>query len=123
MSDLPEKRTETVFDDFKKAYTPTQAFVESNRCLYCYDAPCIQACPTEIDVPKFIRRIANGNVKGAARAIFDSNIMGMSCARVCPVEVLCVGSCVYNDADVPPIQIGKLQRYATDMAFENPLQI
>lgn len=111
-------RTESVFEDFKKPYTTTQALVEANRCLYCYDAPCITACPTGIDIPKFIRRIANDNTKGAANAIFDSNILGMSCARVCPVEVLCVGSCVYNDADVPPIQIGKLQRFATDKAFE-----
>ena len=118
MSKVPESRTETVFEDFKKPYTKTQALVEANRCLYCYDAPCITACPTSIDIPKFIRRIANDNTKGAAKAIFDSNILGMSCARVCPVEVLCVGSCVYNDADVPPIQIGKLQRYATDQAFE-----
>ena len=118
MSSLPEKRSETVFKDFKKPYNKTQALVEANRCLYCYDAPCITACPTSIDIPQFIRRIANDNVKGAAKSIFDSNIMGMSCARVCPVEVLCVGSCVYNREDVPPIQIGKLQRYATDTAFE-----
>jgi dihydropyrimidine dehydrogenase (NAD+) subunit PreT len=119
MSKVPENRTETVFEDFKKPYTTTQALVEANRCLYCYDAPCITACPTGIDIPQFIRRIANDNTKGAAKTIFDSNILGMSCARVCPVEVLCVGSCVYNDADVPPIQIGKLQRYATDQAFED----
>lgn len=118
MSKLPADRSESVFKDFKKPYNKTQAFVESNRCLYCYDAPCITACPTSIDVPQFIRRIANDNVKGAARTIFDSNILGMSCARVCPVEVLCVGACVYNNEDVPPIQIGKLQRYATDQAFE-----
>ena len=116
MSKIPDNRTESVFEDFP--YTTTQALVEANRCLYCYDAPCITACPTGIDIPKFIRRIANDNTKGAANAIFDSNILGMSCARVCPVEVLCVGSCVYNDADVPPIQIGKLQRFATDQAFE-----
>ena len=122
MSKVPEKRSEEVFEDFKKPYNTTQALVEANRCLYCYDAPCITACPTSIDIPKFIRRIANDNVKGAAKAIFDSNILGMSCARVCPVEVLCVGSCVYNDAEVPPIQIGKLQRYATDTAFEEEWQ-
>lgn len=118
MSTLPDKRTESVFEDFKQPYTTTQALVEANRCLYCYDAPCITACPTGINIPQFIRRIANDNTKGAAHSIFDSNILGMSCARVCPVEVLCVGSCVYNDADVPPIQIGKLQRFATDKAFE-----
>ena len=118
MSKLPTDRSESVFVDFKKAYSSNQAVVEANRCLYCYDAPCITACPTSIDIPKFIRRIANDNVKGAAKAIFDANILGMSCARVCPVEVLCVGSCVYNNTDTPPIQIGKLQRYATDTAFD-----
>ncbi len=115
---LPEDRAEAVFEDFKRAYTDEQARAEANRCLYCYDAPCIQSCPTGIDVPTFIRRIANENVSGAAQTIFDSNILGMSCARVCPVETLCVGSCVYNHMDSPAIQIGKLQRYATDAAFE-----
>ena len=122
MPTIPAKRTESTFVDFKKPYSTTQALVEANRCLYCYDAPCIKACPTSINIPQFIRRIANDNTKGAAKSIFDSNILGMSCARVCPVEVLCVGSCVYNDADVPPIQIGKLQRFATDQAFEQGWQ-
>lgn len=115
---LPSDRSESVFKDFKKPYTDEQARAEANRCLYCYDAPCIQSCPTGIDVPTFIRRIANDNISGAAKTIFDSNILGMSCARVCPVETLCVGSCVYNNMGSPPIQIGKLQRYATDAAFE-----
>ncbi len=118
MSKLPPDRSETVFSDFKPAYTKNQAAVEANRCLYCNDAPCITACPTSIDIPEFIRKIATGNTKGSARTIFDSNILGMSCARVCPVEVLCVGDCVYNEMGVPPIQIGKLQRYATDAAFD-----
>ncbi|MCA9567806.1 MAG: FAD-dependent oxidoreductase, partial [Myxococcales bacterium] len=111
-------RDEVVFEDYKPAYSLQQAIAEAERCLYCYDAPCIRACPTTIDIPTFIRKIATGNVKGSARTIFDSNILGMSCARVCPVEVLCVGDCVYNHQDTPPIQIGKLQRFATDMAFE-----
>ncbi len=115
---LPVARAESVFEDFKPAYTPEQATIEANRCLFCSDAPCIQACPTHIDIPQFIRKIATGNVKGSARTIFDANILGMSCARVCPVEVLCVGDCVYNEMGVPPIQIGKLQRYSTDRAFE-----
>ncbi len=117
MDDLPHGRSEAVFDDYKPAYTTNQARVEANRCLYCHDAPCIKACPTSIDIPTFIRKIATENVRGSARTIFDSNILGMSCARVCPVEVLCVGDCVYNEMGVPPIQIGKLQRYATDEAF------
>lgn len=118
MSKLPEDRTETAFGDYKEAYTPNQAVVEANRCLYCADAPCIKSCPTSIDIPEFIRKIATGNVKGSAKTIFESNILGMSCARVCPVEVLCVGDCVYNEMGVPPIEIGRLQRYSTDAAFE-----
>jgi len=118
MSDLPEQRSESVFADFKSAYTPAQAAVEANRCLYCNDAPCITACPTSIDIPEFIRKIATGNVEGSAGTIFRSNVLGMSCARVCPVETLCVGDCVYNHMGVPPIQIGKLQRYATDVAYD-----
>ncbi len=112
------KRAEAVFEDAKPAFSLQEAKVESNRCLYCYDAPCIKACPTEIDIPEFIRKIGTGNVEGAARTIFESNVLGMSCARVCPVEVLCVGDCVHNHQDVPPIQIGRLQRFATDAAFE-----
>jgi glutamate synthase (NADPH/NADH) small chain len=111
-------RSESVFSDFKPEYTAQQAAVEANRCLYCSDAPCTIKCPTHIDVPEFVRKIATGNLKGSARTIFESNILGMSCARVCPVEVLCVGDCVYNAMGVPPIQIGKLQRFATDQAFE-----
>ncbi len=117
MSKIAKERAENVFTDFKAPYTPQQALVEANRCLYCADAPCIKACPTGIEIPEFIRKIATGNLKGSARTIFDSNILGMSCARVCPVEVLCVGDCVYNEMGVPPIQIGKLQRFSTDHAF------
>ena len=119
MTQLPRDRAESVFEDYKPAYTPAQAAVEANRCLFCLDAPCIVACPTGIDIPQFIRKIATGNVRSSAKTIFDSNILGMSCARVCPVEVLCVGDCVYNRMGQSPIQIGKLQRYATDAAFDN----
>lgn len=122
MSRPASVRAETVFDDLKPAYTPAQAFAEANRCLYCSDAPCITACPTRIDIPEFIRKIATDNVKGSARTIFEANILGMSCARVCPVEVLCVGSCVYNVMGVPPIQIGKLQRFSTDAAYDKGWQ-
>jgi len=118
MGRVPDDRAEAVFEDYKAAYSLQQAIAESERCLYCFDAPCIQACPTGIDIPTFIRKIATGNLKGSAKTIFDSNILGMSCARVCPVEVLCVGDCVYNREDSPPIQIGKLQRFATDRAYE-----
>jgi dihydropyrimidine dehydrogenase (NAD+) subunit PreT len=117
-SKVEPKRSENVFEDFKPAYSVNQAMVEANRCLYCEGAPCITACPTHINIPEFIRKIATGNVKASAKTIFEANILGMSCARVCPVETLCVGDCVYNEMDVPPIQIGKLQRFATDQAFE-----
>ncbi len=119
MSRLPEGRTEQAFDEYKPPYNALQAEVEANRCLFCYDAPCIKACPTAIDIPGFIRKIATGNVRGSANTIFQANILGASCARVCPVEVLCVGDCVYNEMGVLPIQIGRLQRFATDAAYAN----
>ena len=114
---LPEGRAESGFGDFKPALSPAQALAEANRCLYCVDAPCVQKCPTAIDIPEFIRKISTGNLKGSARTILDANILGMSCARVCPVDVLCVGACVYNEMDAPPIAIGRLQRHATDAAL------
>jgi glutamate synthase (NADPH/NADH) small chain len=114
---LPGDRSESIFEDYKGEYARDQAIVEANRCLYCTDAPCVRACPTHIEIPQFIRKIATDNVEGSARTIFEQNILGMSCARVCPVEVLCVGDCVYNHMGQPPIQIGKLQRYATDRAY------
>lgn len=94
------------------------ALVEANRCLFCFDAPCVKACPTSINIPKFIKQISTENIKGSARTIFESNIMGAGCGRVCPVEKLCEGSCVYNLLDEPPIPIAKLQRYSTEMAME-----
>src|SRR3989441_12661715 len=95
-------------------YAPHEAIIEAHRCLFCYDAPCIQACPTGIDVPQFIRQIGTGNVTGAAKTILNANILGHSCARVCPTAVLCEGACVLNMEHKRPIDIGKLQRYAVD---------
>ncbi|MBM4342185.1 MAG: FAD-dependent oxidoreductase [Deltaproteobacteria bacterium] len=119
---LPEDRGESPFSDYKVAYTPTQAVAEANRCLFCSDAPCMNACPTHIDVAQFIRKIGSGNDRGSAKTILDANILGMSCARVCPVETLCVGACVYNTLGHPPIQIGRLQRYVTDRALHENWQ-
>ncbi|MCS7064177.1 MAG: NAD(P)-dependent oxidoreductase [Methylacidiphilales bacterium] len=95
-------------------YTDQQARVEASRCLYCFDAPCVQSCPTGIDVPAFIRRIAEGNPRGAARVILEANILGASCSRVCPTTVLCEGACVVAQKEGDPVKIGRLQRYATD---------
>ncbi len=106
------------FSEVHPGLTPTEAMDESNRCLFCYDAPCIQACPTGIDIPSFIKKIATGNLKGSARVIMDANPVGATCARVCPTEQLCEGACVLNDAS-KPIQIGLLQRYATDAAIRS----
>jgi len=117
MSALPEDRLETRLPDKAPLYTRGEAITEANRCIYCSDAPCVQACPTSIDIPTFIHKIATDNVKGSARTIFASNLLGYSCARVCPVEVLCAGSCVYNEWGRPPIEIGRLQRYATEEAL------
>lgn len=88
------------------------ALTEASRCINCYDAPCIHACPTNINIPQFISRIANDDLEGASQSILESNILGYSCATVCPVEVLCEGSCVYNNLEDPPIRIGDLQKYA-----------
>lgn len=98
--------------------TAHAAAVEADRCLYCYDAPCTHACPTHIDVPRFIKKIATGNLRGSAATIYASNLLGATCARVCPVQELCEGACVLG-ADHKPIAIGRLQRYAMDHAREN----
>ena len=90
---LPPGRLEEQFEDKKPRYDAAEATAEANRCLYCSDAPCIAACPTGIDVPTFIHKIATGNVKGAARTILTANLLGASCAQACPVEVLCAGAC------------------------------
>ncbi|MBL9213925.1 MAG: NAD(P)-dependent oxidoreductase [Opitutaceae bacterium] len=111
---LPADALAANFAEIKPPLRPQEALVEASRCLYCFDAPCIMACPTGIDVPTFIRKIAQGNPAGAARTILTANILGASCARVCPTEVLCEGACVLEDRDEQPIQIGRLQRYATD---------
>ena len=108
------------FDDAHPALTRSQALIEAERCYYCYDAPCINACPTSIDIPSFIQRIAQDNNRGAAREILEANPLGGMCARVCPTEVLCEQACVRNSHEEKPVEIGALQRYATDAYFAAP---
>jgi glutamate synthase (NADPH/NADH) small chain len=117
--ELAGDRLESRLPDKKPLFTEAEARAEADRCLYCADAPCIKACPTSIDIPTFIKKIATGNVRGSARTILDQNVLGYSCARVCPVEVLCQGSCVYEGWQHKPIAIGRLQRYATEHQGES----
>lgn len=119
----PEEYTENFSDIHPPFDKKEAALVEANRCLFCYDAPCTKSCPTSIDVPKFIKQITTENSKGSAHTIFQSNIFGGGCSRVCPVEKLCEGSCVYNLMHEDPIPIAKLQRYATDRAIKEKWQL
>lgn len=105
------------FSPKKPLMSDNEAHYESSRCLYCYDAPCINACPTGIDIPLFIRQINDGNKEGAAKTIYESNWLGHACGNVCPTEELCEGACVYNHQDVKPIEIGRLQAHATDQVI------
>ena len=107
------------FPDLHPPFDATAAVVEAHRCLYCFDAPCTAACPTHIDVPKFIKRIANGNLEGSAHAILDANILGASCARACPVDVLCEGACVLHRYNRQPIAIARLQRFAMESLYNS----
>ncbi|WP_210542843.1 NAD(P)-dependent oxidoreductase [Rhodoferax sp. PAMC 29310] len=108
------------FSDATPRFTQAQAVLEAERCLYCYDAPCVTACPTSIDVPSFIKRIADGNLRGSAHAILDANPLGGMCARVCPTENLCEAVCVRNTQEGVPVAIGRLQRHAVDALMESP---
>ena len=107
------------FADASPPLTQAQALLEAERCLYCYDAPCATACPTSIDVPSFIKRIADGNLRGSARTILEANPLGGMCARVCPTENLCEAVCVRNTQEGKPVQIGRLQRHAVDALMES----
>ena len=118
-----EQYAENFSDIHPPFETKDAALVEANRCLFCYDAPCMKSCPTGIDVPKFIKQIATENIKGSAHTIFVSNIMGAGCSKVCPVEKLCEGACVYNFMEEEPIAIAKLQRYSTGIAMHKNWQL
>lgn len=121
---LTKEQYEQNFSDIHPPFENiTAAQVEANRCLFCYDAPCTKSCPTSINVPKFIKQISTDNIKGSAHTIFTSNIMGAGCSKVCPVEKLCEGACVYNLLEEKPIEIAKLQRYSTEQAMKNNWQL
>ena len=121
---LTQEQYEENFANIRPSFeNKTAAVVEASRCLFCYDAPCTKSCPTHIDVPKFIKQITTDNVKGSAHTIFTSNIMGAGCSKVCPVEKLCEGACVYNLLEEEPIQIARLQQYSTSMAMEKKWQL
>ena len=119
---LSAQQIEANYADLNPQLTGHQAAVEAARCLFCHDAPCTEACPTGIDIPGFIRKISTGNTRGAAVTILSENIMGGTCANVCPVEELCEQVCVRNTAEDQPVRIGRLQRYATDHLFERGIQ-
>ncbi|HLF31450.1 MAG TPA: FAD-dependent oxidoreductase, partial [Xanthomonadales bacterium] len=119
---LPAERMAVNFADMHPPLNEMQASAEAARCLFCFDAPCTSACPTGIDIPGFIRKISTGNLRGAAVTILEENIMGGTCANVCPVEELCEAVCVKHTAEHKPVTIGRLQRYATDHLFREGIQ-
>ena len=114
---LPIEEYEKNFADLHPPLTPNSAVAEANRCLYCYDSPCMKACPTHIDISTFIKKISTGNLLGSAKTILESNWIALTCAKACPVNILCEGACVYNEKGEKPIEIGKLQRFAMDNYF------
>lgn len=122
MSEFTKPSTQAEFEanfrQIKPLMSETEAYYESSRCLFCYDAPCVNACPTGIDIPLFIRQINSKNDLGAAKTIYDANYFGFACGKVCPTEVLCEGACVYNHSGVKPIEIGRLQSYAAAKALD-----
>ena len=123
MTNIPRSAARTnALDELLPPLTRNEAAVEAARCLMCYDAPCTHACPTHIDIPKFIKKIATENLRGSARTILESNLLGATCARVCPVQELCEGACVLG-AEHKPIAIGRLQRHAMDFVYKNGVRL
>lgn len=114
---MQAQQFEAAFAEIHPPFAAQEALVEANRCLFCVDAPCTGACPTHIDVPRFIKKIASGNLRGSAVTILESNILGLSCSRVCPVDILCEGACVMHRYNKLPIEIGRLQRHAMDYFY------
>ncbi|MEM7433283.1 MAG: dihydropyrimidine dehydrogenase, partial [Pseudomonadota bacterium] len=120
---LEKTEIDNNFRDLHPALSQAEALIEADRCYFCYDAPCTTACPTGIDIPGFIQRIRSKNLRGSAHTILEENIMGGMCARVCPTEVLCEEACVRNTHEDKPVEIGLLQRHATDPLFESGDQL
>ena len=120
---LSPEQYERNFADINPPMTRRQAAIEATRCLFCFDAPCTKACPTQIDVPAFIKKITTGNLRGSARVILEANILGESCGRVCPTEVLCEGACVMHEKGEHAIEIGRLQRYAVDYVLDSTIRL
>jgi glutamate synthase (NADPH/NADH) small chain len=120
---LSPEDVERRFPEIQSAFATQEAIMEANRCLFCFDAPCSTACPTHIDVPRFVKKIATGNLRGAATAILEANVLGLSCSRVCPVDVLCEGACVMRQFNKQPIEIGRLQRHAMDFFYDRGLRL
>jgi dihydropyrimidine dehydrogenase (NAD+) subunit PreT len=120
---LSPEQYEQNFAEISPAMNARQAAIEAARCLFCFDAPCTIACPTHIDVPAFIKKISTGNPRGSARVILEANILGQSCGRVCPTEVLCEGACVMVEKGAKPIEIGRLQRYSVDYVLDRKIQL
>src|SRR5260221_14657878 len=123
LSDIAQRTARAdALDELLPPLTRNEAFIEAARCLMCFDAPCTHACPTHIDIPKFIKKIATENLRGSARTILESNLLGATCARVCPVQELCEGACVLG-AEHKPIAIGRLQRHVMDFAYGKRLKL
>jgi glutamate synthase (NADPH/NADH) small chain len=120
---LSPDQYEKNFAEISPLMTERQAAIEAERCLYCFDAPCTIACPTHIDVPAFIKKISTGNLRGSGREILSANVLGHSCGRVCPTEVLCEGACVMHEKGESPIEIGRLQRYAVEQVLDKNIQL
>jgi dihydropyrimidine dehydrogenase (NAD+) subunit PreT len=120
---LTPEQLEENFADINPRLTPSLALEAASRCLFCYDAPCIKACPTEINIPQFIREILTQNLVGSARTILSANVLGHSCGRVCPTSVLCEGACVLNAEGKRPVEIGRLQRHAVDHVLDREIRV